>query len=163
MWINIPEENATLVVTALEAHIGDLQQQSDDIRKHKAPLPLDENDQANIQHRQDDIKALRLACLEISEAEGRDDLSPTDMIERLEEYSLQCGGLLNRVEQLESALREARNGYARLVELGALPHDGWDRIAKEYISEINSVLPKPAVDCENGPNCPSCTGQAAHS
>jgi hypothetical protein len=48
--------------------------------------------------------------------------------------------LCARVRELEAVLRRCRQGHENLIEVGALPHAGWNDAAREVIAEIDAAL-----------------------
>jgi len=50
--------------------------------------------------------------------------------------------LIAAAPDLLAACERARQGYKNLIELGALPHSGWDKQAREYINELDALIAK---------------------
>jgi hypothetical protein len=50
--------------------------------------------------------------------------------------------MIDEIAELRDALLIARNGYKNLIELGALPNNGWNGQAKDLIGMCDKALAK---------------------
>lgn len=50
--------------------------------------------------------------------------------------------MTDEITELREALLIARDGYANLIELGALPNNGWNGQAKDLIGTCDKALTK---------------------
>ena len=50
--------------------------------------------------------------------------------------------LIAAAPDLLEACKRTRQGYMNLIEVGALPHKGWDEQTREYIAELDELIAK---------------------
>ena len=71
---------------------------------------------------------------------GTKDNPSTELQERIQEMVRQKLQQANENARLRAALERAIQGYNNLIEVGALPHEGWDRDTEKYIAEMQAAL-----------------------
>jgi len=82
----------------------------------------------------------------LREAEGADNyIEITTMASDGEVYSLLVSKMGAKsqatiIDKLKEALLRQQRGLINLVDVGALPHEGWEEQAMEYVKEIDDVL-----------------------